>query len=276
MKTHVQPVKLHTPKLLTINASVLLVTLSILMEIVNHVLMVVISVLLDLSVRDVLVLYFYKEATVNPLVTMVSLLLVQSVNHVQQAVRDVLKISYVTIVLMATTATKVTVTLSVLLEPLEIVQAAIGSVNLATLPAKHASIILLTAQAVSMEWDISKLQQLLSHVCFPVSMVLSLKEEFARSVTSAVLLVSDLQPIVFLVLMVKCYSRVAVGLTVPQSHFKELVKTLPALKSVPTDSINDQLLVVLLVLLSALLAKEDQQTALPAFMAQSQSTELAQ
>ena len=131
--------KIHTQKQLTTNVFALLNIL--LMQVIpaNLATLDVKSVQdLPIIVKVVSILLFFKEINVKLVVIMVSLILEMFVKDVLQDVLSVLKILSATIVLITSTCIKENVTLSVLLEPLEIDQAETGSVLLATLPAKLA------------------------------------------------------------------------------------------------------------------------------------------
>ena len=240
MRTPALPAKTHTPKLLITNASVLLVTLSILTVAVSPALQVVTSAHLLLSVRAVLTLSSYREALARSAAMMATLRSVQSVRAAQLAVRDVLRTSSVTTVLTVTITTKANATLTVPQAPSEIAQEATGNATPATLLAKPASTTPLSVQAVSTEWAIYKPLQLHSPVFFLVLMALTLMVEFVKSVISGVLLVSVQPQTVFLALQVKFSTEEAVGLTVPPFLSRELARTLPAPTFAPTDSTSDQ------------------------------------
>ena len=177
--------------------------------------------------------------------------------------------------LTASTATKETATLSVLQEPLETVQAATGSASPATLHAKLASTILLTAQAASTVWVTCRLLQSLSPAFFLVSTVLTLKTVSVKCVTLDVLLVLDPPLTVSPVLKGKFSIRVDVGHIVSQSLIRELAKGLPVAILVLTDSTRDQALNVLPAPSNVQLAKVDLKTVLLVFTVQSPSTEAA-
>ena len=107
-------------------------------------------------------------------------------------------------------------------------------------------------------------------------MELTLLVEFVKFVTSDVLLVLDLLLTVFLVLLVKFFTREDAGVNVLLFHSIKLVKMLHALIPAQMDSTKSQLLNVVLVLLNVQLAQDQQLTVPHVFMDQFQSADHAQ
>ena len=127
-----------------------------------------------------------------------------------------------------------------------------------------------------MEKDIFKLQLFLNHVSSVVLLELIPKEEFAKFVTSSVQLVLVLLQTVFLVLLVKFFTREDVGLNVQQFLLRKLVKMHHVLILVLMDSTKYLKLNVLHVQLNAQLAQAQPEIVPHVFMDQSQQMDHVQ
>ena len=173
------------------------------------------------------VLLSYKELSVKPPATLVSLLLDQSVRAVPLDAFSALKTSSASTALMVSTCTMALATLSAPPEPSETVLRPTGTASLAILLARPASTIPLTAQAAKMERDTSRPQLSTRAVSRTALTEPSLTMEFARFAISSVLPVSAVPPTASHALPTKFSIRVDALLSVPPFSFKEVELVLP-------------------------------------------------
>lgn len=259
---------LHTPRLLTTNASVPQETLLIQLETVCPAPMVVKTVLQQLYVTAVFLLSSCKEQFAKLAVMMASHKLALLARPARLAASNALTIS------SATTA-PITIICTMVIATKFVQQALSGKVHQETgfvFPAmnlvKPASIILPTALAALTEEVIFRLQLKPNLVCLLVLMVPLQVKESARYATLDVPPVLDQPQTVFPVLLVKFSIKEDAGLLALLFKCKPSVKMLHVLINVLTDSTGPHKLNVLHATLSVPLVQELLTTVLLVFMDQ--------
>ena len=138
MPTLAPPALLHSPRLLTINASAPLRTTSTLLDNVCPALLDARPALQPTTAQDALILWSFKAQFARLTATMASLLLDQSARDAQLAAFSALKTSSASIALMVSTCTMALATVSAQLVLSETAHLPTGTVFLATLPARPA------------------------------------------------------------------------------------------------------------------------------------------
>ena len=138
MPTLAPPALLHSPRLLTINASALLRTTSTLLDNACPALLDARPAPQPTTAHDALILWSFRAQSARLTATMASLLLDQSARDAQLAAFSALKTSSASIALMVSTCTMALATVSAQLVPSETAHLPTGTVFLATLPARPA------------------------------------------------------------------------------------------------------------------------------------------
>lgn len=206
-----------------------------------------------------------KEMSVKLNATTDSLLLDQSAEDALKDAFNALKTSSATTALMASTCTMELATRSALLELLEIAVQPTGSALLAIHLARPASTILLIAPAARTERDIFKPQRSFNPASKPVTMVPTPTMESARSATSSVLPVSEVQATVSLALKVNFSIREDAGPLALEFFSPTLELKPPVSIHALKDSTSSRALPALLAQSNAPLVMEDPTTVPHAF-----------